>query len=307
MKYKALKEYEDELIDSLAEGVDLVSLARKAAEKKLVANSVRADLESVHCSVSHKIKCRYLFYSVYQHSFMKTCKELNSRSCEEWLKVLSSEKVTASVLIQMSRWCTENSPHDPTKGDILVWHDSVLLSEIHIRDLIEALAGYSYKWGEIATSLGLLTNETKNIHTVVMVQGYSAVLCLKEVLTLWINNSEAPTINTLKNSLRSKIVDLGTVADHLIEALSAIGRNKTGRMKRVHELASTELRILSQSPDLCVSEGSSVLLEVQVGHPMSDQTLCFKWCYDKGHVMDKKAHVAVSNHNNGTRTGILCV
>ena len=65
-EYRALKKYENELIESL-EGVDLVDLAKKAAEHGIVPVriSLETNLESLHPKVPHQLACRYLVYNVY--------------------------------------------------------------------------------------------------------------------------------------------------------------------------------------------------------------------------------------------------
>ena len=293
----ALKEYEEELIESLKD-VNLVSLARQAAERNLIPERVRTDMKYVHSSVPRPTKCRYLLYSVYEHTSIfkdpvdhQGMKQIQA-GVENLLKVLSKWKATAGVLSFVRSWDKETQ-----RGE-----KSMMLTEDHVSDLVESLAGCTSKWKEIATALHLPNNEIKNI--VAMMHVYTPVMCLKEVLTLWVKRSyakaKAPTLENLKEALCSQIVGLGAEGKQLGEDFL---KRSVERLEKSGTTVKYEFNRVIQSSNLCVTEGSVALLEVQIQNP--GNPVDFEW-YQFEAAIEQTGNV-VTSYNNGTSVAILCV
>ena len=85
--------------------------------------------------------------------------------------------------------------------------------------LMGQLYQYSYRWEDIGTALHFLPGELKNIrHNHQEVQQ-----CFKEVFCQWVQwpttaHSQTPTMEMLRDALRSDLVGLGAVANQLYDA-----------------------------------------------------------------------------------------
>ena len=87
--------------------------------------------------------------------------------------------------------------------------------------LMGHLCQHSYKWEVIGTALHFLPGELKNIRH--STQVITLKLRLKEVLCQWVQwptaaHSQTPTMEMLRDALRSDLVGLGAVANQLYDA-----------------------------------------------------------------------------------------
>ena len=263
--YQALKKHECELIESLT-SVDLVSLAKMAADNSLLLEKTNGVIKSIHPEVPHPVKCRYLLYNIYKHISLM-CVDTEA---EHLLEVLSQYRPVARVVSLVRQ----------TLGDLekssALQHAATMLTENNVPVLTESLASHSSKWKEIGTSLRLPDNEIKNIMS--MMHMYTPVMCLKEVLTAWTSckysQAKPPTLENLKKALSSRLVGLGKLA-------------KTLNIETVVEARAwfnEQHSVISQSmnPSVtdCGGERVFALLEVQFKHHALHDPSCVvkKWC-----------------------------
>ena len=92
------------------------------------------------------------------------------------------------------------------------------VGERDVNSLTKSLSNYSYKWGDIGTSLDFLPGELKSIAQD-NPQG-STQHHLKELLYRWAqwptdDHLEEPTVDKLCHALRSNVVGLGAVASEI--------------------------------------------------------------------------------------------
>lgn len=251
-EYEALKQFESTLVDCL-EREDVLTLARQAFQYKLIPNSVKTNLEILDPSVSLPLMCRYLIFNAYNSIFTPLGKT-DELAYKNWLKALSHFKKVRGILHQMKEFklMTANSP-SVGRCCVLTGHD--------ISDLTEVLAECSSKWKEIATSLGLPHNEIQNI--MAMMHMYAPVMCLKEVLSLWVSckypHAKPSTLESLTEALGSQIVGLGAEAcqlRHNIESRMCSRQSFGGNVGESN-------RVISQTEHVNATEGNAVLIEVQ--------------------------------------------
>ncbi len=93
--YRALKQYEHELIDCLQQE-DILTSAGQAVECQLAPCKVKANLAALSSGVSSSSRCRYLFYNVYNSIVCETG-EPNVNAYQHWLTLLSKRKVAFRI------------------------------------------------------------------------------------------------------------------------------------------------------------------------------------------------------------------
>ena len=95
----------------------------------------------------------------------------------------------------------------------------MIVTDKDVGFLMGYLCQHSSEWGDIGTALHFLPGELKNIrHNHQEVQQ-----CLKEVFCQWVQwpttaHPQTPTIEMLRDALRSDLVGLGAVANKLYDA-----------------------------------------------------------------------------------------
>ena len=87
--------------------------------------------------------------------------------------------------------------------------------------LMGYLCQHSYKWGDIGTALHFLPGELENIRH--SPQVITPQQCLNAILCQWVQwpttaHSQTPTMEMLRDALRSDLVGLGAVANQLYDA-----------------------------------------------------------------------------------------
>ena len=192
----------------------------------------------------------------------------------------------------------------------------------HIPALTEILAGQSSNWQNIGLSLNLPKNFLKDI-LALFYAGRDSRMCLSDLLEQWIDqtyeHAKSPTVDNLKNALRSQTVGLGSMANQLDDELIKHGicLDDEGTEVKRHAIAPTSeslqsqtvdltrvssqkhgindedpsslakrprldaplLYIVSQSLDTSVQEDKSTLLEVQV-EARHGTTISYQWLKD---------------------------
>ena len=306
---KALKDHEDKLVASLKDA-DLVSLTRFGSEGGFIPQDMKKSLESMDPNVHWPTKIRYLFLHAYE------LLQSNPRLYERWLKLLSEHGASSEALEQVRRsyeeYCARESDYSVSGGvnaGVVVGtkrpHKCDYFSEEHVSVLTEILANHCHKWNEIGTSLNLSDSVLHNIVVKMNLHGLGLVIFLKEVLQEWIignhEHAKPPTMKSLKETLHSKIVGLGSEANELRENLRKHGVCLTSEVSASKRpcLEVTPLEVLSQTCDCNVSEEMSALLEVQVS-ANHETTITYQWMKDGAPLNDNSTYC-------GTRKQILCI
>ena len=213
-EYWTLRECETELMDRL-KLEHLLNVAGKAVEFRLSSYRTKENLESMNITVPRPSMCRYFLFSIYS-SIVSETGEININAYERWLHILSRQRVTTGVYSRIQQYRKDLT--DSLAMRVMTpGSDSLVLAESDVTVLTESLSGCSSKWKEIATSLGLPDNDIKNV--IAMMHMYTPVMCLKEVLLLWIlgkhKHAKPPTVEQLERALCSKTVGLGSEAYEL--------------------------------------------------------------------------------------------
>ena len=244
-----LRHYEKELTSSLLENAphSLLILTKKAHGSDLISGEVKKQLESLDPSVPHHLVCRYLLSHIYRSM-------VTPDKFENLLKLFSTVEVASGVLSLVRQYYASL-----TNKDLPDSEDVFLIFEFHVPALTEMLAGHSSKWREIATALWLTNNKIENI----IAMNCKPILSLKEVLLSWVagecKNSKPPTLQNLKEALRSQTAGLGNIASTLkIDGI-------IGKPNSKIEASGEALQIINHKDDrVDITEGSGVLLGIQV-------------------------------------------
>ena len=311
---KALKDHEDKLVD-LLKNTNLVSLAKYGSEGGLIPQDVKKNLESMDPNVHWPTKIRYFFFHVYESL------QSNPKLYERWLKLLSEHGASSEALEQVrlsyEGYCARESDYSVSGGTnagVVVStkrpHKCDYFAEEHVSVLTEILANYGLMWYVIGTSLNLDDDVLHNILATMHKDGIK--ICLKKVLREWIignhEHAKPPTVKNLEETLRSKIVGLGSEANELQENLRKHGvclTSEVSASKRPHlELTPVEahdkvteeksevsaskrpclevtpIQIVSQTYDCKVIKEKSVLLEVQVTTSHDTTGITYQWMKD---------------------------
>ena len=208
--------------------------------------------------------------------------EANPRLYERWLKLLG-RYVSSQVLHKMRAQYSRNEAGSSLVGEGSSHVEANFLLEKHVEVLTEVLAGHSSEWHNVGMALRLPRNVLVDI---VRTYGqYGSNFCFNNLLYEWIvgryEHSKPPTVENLKQALRSCLVGLGDVANQLDDQLSnhGISLNDKEPLPKKPRLSAPPVEIVSQSRDITVVEGKSTLLEVQV--ETRDQTnISYQWLKD---------------------------
>ena len=224
----ALKVYEEEIVYFLV-CADLRSIVRSCV--KIISLNVKKGLESLDNNVSRRLAIRFLM----QHAYEKM--EGNTLLFKLWLDVLAQHGVSSELLSSIRQSCVnttdpqlsmetmhlaegvEDVLHRSEASDVigakLSKHKNLFFSERHISALTEILAHQSCKWMNIGVSL--------NLPYSVLVYMYDESMSLNKMLYQWIveqhEHAKPPTVENLKQALRSQTVGLGAVANQLDDDL----------------------------------------------------------------------------------------
>ena len=297
---KALKDHEDKLVTSLKD-TDLVSLARFGSEGGFIPQDVKESLESMDPNVHWPTKIRYLFLHVYESL------QSNPRLYERWLKLLSEHGASSEALEQVrlsyEGYCARESDYSVSGGvnaGVVVGtkrpHKCDYFSEEHVSVLTEILANHCHKWNEIGTSLNLPYGLLRSIKAKIHLQEF--IICLNDVLREWVignhEHAKPPTMKSLKETLRSKIVGLGSEANELRENLRKHGVCLTSEVSASKRpcLEVTPLEVLSRTCDCNVSEEKSALLEVLVS-ANHETTITYQWMKDGAPLNDDSTYCGI--------------
>ena len=254
-----LRHYEKELTSSLLKNAphSLLTLTEKAHGSDLISGEVKKKLESLDPSVPHHLVCRYLLSHIYRSM-------VTPDKFENLLELLSTVEVASGVLSQVRQYYASL-----TNKDLPDSEEVFLIIEHHVPALTEMLAGHSSKWREIATALWLTNNKIENI----IAMNCKPILSLKEVLLSWVvgecKNSKPPTLQNLKEALRSQTVGLGNVASTLkIDEM-------IGKPNSKIEASGEDIQIINHKDDhFDLTEGSCILLGIQVS---GDHEVNYQW------------------------------
>ena len=254
-----LRHYEKELTSALLENAphSLLTLTKKAHGSDLISGEVKKQLESLDPSVPHHLVCRYLLSHIYRSM-------VTPDKFENLLKLFSTVEVASGVLSLVRQYYASL-----TNKGLPDSEDVFLIFEFHVPVLTEMLAGHSSKWKEIATALWLPHNKIENI----IAMNCKPILSLKEVLLSWVvgeyKNSKPPTLQNLKEALRSQTVGLGNVASTLkIDEI-------IGKPNSKIEASGKDIQIINHKDDrVDITEGNGVLLGIQVS---GDHEANYQW------------------------------
>ena len=304
----SLKHFEEEILVCL-QTTGFQDLIEHTSSDKLIPPIVKENLRSVHHSVPHSLKCRYLMLHVYKEIVK------GYDLFELWLQLLQRISEVKSILASFKPYYEflkglggVSSPSISIGEELDNFTPDFCFKDKHVSALTEVLAAHSSIWNTLAISLGLPKNEIDSITTLIHI--HKLIGCLNEVLHVWVAQkydcTKPPTLETLENALRSETVGLGAFANNLEENLIKKGiLPSVGATRSVQSVLPTQgelsLRILDQSHATKIQESeNSVLLGVKAIGP-SEASLKYQW-YKNGEELDdnKKHHKC-----NGSRECII--
>ena len=283
----SLRSAEEGVVGCL-EAADLRGFLDDSCALGAIPQGVKKDFASLDPeAVPRSLMVRYLLLHVYEWL------EANPRLYDRWLKVLGryvSEELLCKVRqgyamlvspkVSAETMCLADGIEEGFKCGI---QGGVDFRERHLSILTEILVGWSAKWYQIGLSLNLPHNYLDKLIALLHVYGCEG--CLNKVLHEWIvgqnEYAKPPTVESLKQALRSGLVGLGDVGNHLDDQLSkhGVSLNNEEPLPKRPRLAAPPVEIVSQSRDITVVEGKSTLLEVQV--ETRDQTnISYQWLKD---------------------------
>ena len=200
-----LKSREQEIVLAL-ENADLRKLSREGAELGVIPQEVKTSLDSLDPAVPHSRQSRYLLLHAYEQL------EGNHRLCGRLIKWLQKHGVPKTVLSRVPEAESCVGLHVP---------ESKCFQRVHVTTLTEILAPYAYKWYGIGVCFNLPMSVLIELSSRTIAIGVN--VCLSQILDEWIAgnhaHAKAPTVDNLKNALRSTLVGLGDVASELDEHL----------------------------------------------------------------------------------------
>ena len=267
----ALKNNEEEIVCRFSG--DPKDFIRKCTEigiySREIGGSIKKSFEALDSNVPRDVSIRYLLVHAYD------CLQGNQRLFHPFLKVLAKYGVPDHVLLLCKACATQRSSSPVSMetmsladgiGDVLstcgtgtkLPHDRrIFFLERHIPALTEILAGQSSNWQNIGLSLNLPKNFLKDI-SALFYAGRDSRMCLSDLLEQWIaqtyEHAKSPTVDNLKNALRSQIVGLGCVANQLDDELIKIGISfddeDTSVLVKRDAIAPTRESLQSQTIDL---------------------------------------------------------
>ena len=256
-KVESLQSNEAEIVRSL-EGADLKRFARRCAEIGVIPDIVKTSFDALVPSTPRPSKVRYLLQHV-----NKKLKYYDSTLFGGFINVLAELKVSRDVLDKVTsrgQTATKSSKSRP---------EQPLLGESRVNSLAEKLASCSGKWYEIGSTLNLHDHVLENIRVKYMfIHGPS--MCWSKVLREWVvgghEHAKPPTIENLQRALQSQRVGHGREAN-MLEQEKALPNDPsklhTSPPQRSSDHPPT-FKIVSQSQNMVIKEGRTVLLEVVV-------------------------------------------
>ena len=270
---KLLDDYEEDLTCELSES-DPVNLSENLFKACIITSDMCRNFTSLdHSRVDTQLQIRYLLRQVRENIKSDLC---------VWKKFLilldTLEGISDSLLDKLKKPVSEID-HEPTEqselceastdaasGDTSMKEDIVLTSG-DVSLLTELLVEISYMWEEIAISLQLLK------HDIAECKNDSNKISLNNTITCWISGDSTSTLKKLKESLNSKLVGAGRVAQDLEKkfkearkqsqtAKKQHGKSRTANYASFHDTNFT-LTISKTSYHTEVADGKSTLLLVQ--------------------------------------------
>ena len=269
----ALKNNEEEIVCRFSG--DPKDFIRKCTEigiySREIGDSIKKSFEALDLdsNVPRDVSIRYLLVHAYDGL------QGNQRLFQPFLKVLAKYGVPDHVLL-LCKACATQRSSSPVSMETMSLADGVgdVLStcgtgaklprdrknhflERHIPALTEILAGQSSNWQNIGLSLNLPKNFLKDI-SALFYAGRDSRMCLSDLLEQWIaqtyEHAKSPTVDNLKNALRSETVGLGSVANQLDDELIKIGisfdEEDTSPLVKRHTIGPTSESLQSQTVDL---------------------------------------------------------
>ena len=290
----ALKNNDKVVVDSLLKA-DLDCLSREALEIGVIPQNARDDVKFMDWDhVPRPRVIRYLLMHVYRAI------EDSPILYEQWLDVLSKHVSSVEVLARVGRsyiFLMQVLAQTTATDDHAAANESAnnlggakrpqtqnTFEEWHVPILTEILATCAAKWNAISISLGLPEHVRADLRLVL--HTHDSIACFNRVMWEWIVGNHAhakdPTLENLKEALKSLTVGLGSEADHLRDSLSQSGIlfETTDEEPLPQKRPRLEdLSIARQSSDTVVTEGKSTLLEVQAV-TSGDTSKSYQWFKD---------------------------
>ena len=300
-----------------------------------IGGSIKKSFEALDLdsNVPRDVSIRYLLVHAYDGL------QGNERLYEPFLKVLANYGVPAELIQRVTQSYTREglgnvlSTGRPSGSKRL--RNNVFF-ERHVSALTEILAGHSSSWNNIGIFLNIPNNMLKDILS--LIHTGDSRMCLNNLLYHWIvrqhDYAKAPTVENLKEALRSNTVSLGDMANQLDDELikhgiclnddddpSSLAKRSclhTGVCSTVEQVErfnddvkdSSPLAkrpcqdaplpyIVSQSLDTSVQEDNSTLLEVQV-EARHGTTISYQWLKDDLPLKEGKDFIGINKP-------ILCI
>ena len=196
---KALRDCEDELVSSLS-GVDTQELYKEFLKRFLLSDESCTSFTSLDSSLDSQLQVRYLMRLASEK--VKTDSALG----HNLIRVLEKEGVPSSLTGKLEQADINDGPTDDsgTEGSLsaiaVVEAGDVALTQEDVKSLTDLLVNVSYKWKEIAISLGLGLNQRTDC------EEKSNTISLAQCIELWISINSDATLKVLTNALSSNTV-----------------------------------------------------------------------------------------------------
>lgn len=278
----ALWEFQDKLVDGFEEG-DL-QFASMLSEKGLLSLEVSENLRIMHNDVFLSRKCRYVMQHVYEAIGED---ESKYKRVLEMLSIFPHGELVINnyKLNQLRRRTSGNKCEN----------DYQWLGDEDLRPLYLILSKYAHKWEDMARAL---LNVPNKIHHIEREGSNDLNKCLHKTLEAWLSQgSNLPTIKSLKEALRSSVIQLPKVADNLEEQLKKYRQSKGSPCDSDIGSDNMDLScnhnplILGPQNVIELDRKSSILLELD-DFAKPNEPIQYKW-YKNGNPIIKKAYLRI--------------
>ena len=286
---KLMDDFEEELVHELSKA-DPVNISKDLFQACIITSDMCDHFTSLdHSRVDPQLQIRYLLRLTRENiksdlavwnKFLILLDRLGGFSdtfLDKLKKPVSEIKLEPTEQSELHQTST-----DTGSGDTSMEEDIVLTSG-DVSLLTELLVEISYKWEEIAISLGLLEHDRAECRR------DSNKISLNKAVTCWISGDSTSTLKKLKHALNSKLVGEITVAKDLEKKFKEAKKQSENAKK--HKLSQAAnyssfrdtdcpLTISKISYHTEVADGKSTLLLVQVS---PKESVSYQWKKD-GHL-----------------------
>ena len=265
---KLMDDLEEDMIRKLSTA-DPVYFSKNLFQACIITSDMCRQFTSLdHSRVDPQLQIRYL---------LKLVRENIKSDLAVWDKFLILLDILGGVfntLLDKLKKAVAEIKQEPTEQSELHWastniasgdtsmEEDIVLSSRDVSLLTELLVDISYKWEEIAISLGFQEHDRAGFRR------NNNKISLNQTITCWISRDSASTLKKLKHALNSKLVGAGRIA-----------RDLEKRFKEAKKQSDTDfpLTISKTSYHTEVADGKSTLLLVQAS---PRESVSYQWKKD---------------------------